>query len=40
MGWIKIVGYWETVVPEENFAVNITWDVLFHVGVSINEEVM
>jgi hypothetical protein len=40
MGWIKIVGYWETVVPDENFAVNITWDILFHVGVSFNEEVM
>ena len=40
MGWIKVVGYWETVVPDENFAFNITWDILFHVGVSINEEIM
>lgn len=40
MGWIKIVGYCETVVPEEVFAINFAWDILFHVGVSINEEVM
>jgi hypothetical protein len=40
MGWIKIVGYWETVVPDEKFALNITWDILFHIGVSINEEIM
>jgi len=40
MGWIKIVGYMETAVPDEKFAINIIWDVLFHIGVSINEEVM
>ena len=40
MGWIKIVGYMETAVPEEKFAINILWDILFHIGVSINEEVM
>lgn len=40
MGWIKIVGMFETVDPKEIFAVNFLWDVLFHVGVSINEEVM
>jgi hypothetical protein len=40
MGWIKVVGWWENAVPEEVFAFNITWDILFHVGVSINEEVM
>jgi hypothetical protein len=40
MGWTKIVGYWETVIPDEKFALNITWDILFHVGVSINEEIM
>jgi hypothetical protein len=40
MEWIKIIGYFETVTPKEKFAVNFTWDVLFHLGVSINEEVM
>ena len=40
MGWIKIIGWNENVVPEEVFAFNITWDVLFHIGVSFNEEVM
>ena len=41
MGWIKILdGYCITVVPNEVFAINFTWDVLFHVGVSINEELM
>lgn len=38
--WIKIIGYCETVVPNEKFAINIIWDILFHIGVSINEEVM
>jgi len=40
MGWIKIVGTFETVVLEEIFALNFAWDILFHVGVSINEELM
>jgi len=40
MGWILITGYCETAVPEEKFAINILWDILFHIGVSINEEVM
>ncbi|KAL7550287.1 hypothetical protein ACHAWF_013530 [Thalassiosira exigua] len=38
--WIRITGYFETAVPSEVFAVNFAWDVLFHIGVSINEEVM
>jgi len=38
--WIKIIGYCETVVPNEKFTINIIWDILFHIGVSINEEVM
>lgn len=38
MGWIKIAGYWEKVVPEERFGLNLLWDGLFHVGVSVNEE--
>ena len=40
LGWIKPIGFFRTVVPNENFSVNFLWDVLFHVGVSINEEVM
>jgi len=40
LGWIKIVGFFQTVVPSESFAINFLWDVLFHIGVSINEEVM
>jgi hypothetical protein len=40
LGWIKIVGFFQTAVPNESFAINFLWDVLFHVGVSINEEVM
>ena len=40
VGWIKIVGYWEKVVPEERFGLNLLWDALFHVGVSLNEELM
>mmetsp|Transcript_24306 Transcript_24306/g.43821 ORF Transcript_24306/g.43821 Transcript_24306/m.43821 type:complete len:401 (+) Transcript_24306:205-1407(+) len=41
MGWIRIVGFgWETVVEEEVFWINFGWDVLFHLGVSFNEEVM
>ena len=39
-GWIKVGGFFQTVVPNESFAINFLWDVLFHVGVSINEEVM
>eukprot|EP00584_Thalassiosira_punctigera_P010994 CAMPEP_0172546576 /NCGR_PEP_ID=MMETSP1067-20121228/16311_1 /TAXON_ID=265564 ORGANISM="Thalassiosira punctigera, Strain Tpunct2005C2" /NCGR_SAMPLE_ID=MMETSP1067 /ASSEMBLY_ACC=CAM_ASM_000444 /LENGTH=459 /DNA_ID=CAMNT_0013333535 /DNA_START=123 /DNA_END=1499 /DNA_ORIENTATION=- len=40
LGWIKVIGYRESVVPSEVFAINIAWDVLFHLGVSLNEEVM
>ena len=40
LGWIKIVGFCQTVVPNESFAINFLWDVFFHIGVSINEEVM
>eukprot|EP00574_Skeletonema_japonicum_P003370 CAMPEP_0201726234 /NCGR_PEP_ID=MMETSP0593-20130828/9335_1 /ASSEMBLY_ACC=CAM_ASM_000672 /TAXON_ID=267983 /ORGANISM="Skeletonema japonicum, Strain CCMP2506" /LENGTH=474 /DNA_ID=CAMNT_0048217705 /DNA_START=62 /DNA_END=1483 /DNA_ORIENTATION=+ len=40
LGWIKIVAFFQTVVPNELFVINFLWDVLFHVGVSINEELM
>ena len=40
LGWIAVVGFFQTVVPNESFTINFLWDVLFHVGVSINEEVM
>jgi hypothetical protein len=33
-------GYFDTAEPNENFLINFTWDILFHVGVSINEEIM
>ena len=39
LGWIHIVGYFEVVVPGEFIFVNLFWDILFHIGVSINEEV-
>ncbi|KAL7533805.1 hypothetical protein ACHAXR_005456 [Thalassiosira sp. AJA248-18] len=40
MGWIKVIGYCDTVVPKEMFTITFAWDILFHLGVSINEEVM
>jgi len=40
LGWIKIVDFFQTVVPNESFPISFLWDVLFHIGVSINEEVM
>lgn len=39
LGWIHIVGFGEVVVPRESLIINLLWDVLFHIGVSINEEV-
>ena len=39
LGWIHIVGYFEVVVPGEYLVINLFWDILFHIGVSINEEV-
>ena len=39
LGWIHVLGYWETVVAEESWSLNILWDCLFHLGVSISEEV-
>mmetsp|Transcript_24944 Transcript_24944/g.46161 ORF Transcript_24944/g.46161 Transcript_24944/m.46161 type:complete len:470 (-) Transcript_24944:272-1681(-) len=39
LGWIRIVGYNEVVAPGESLSINLLWDVLFHVGVSFNEEV-
>eukprot|EP00957_Ditylum_brightwellii_P172722 13148585-Ditylum_brightwellii.AAC.1 len=39
LGWLKIVGYREVVVPDESLLINLFWDVLFHIGVSINEEI-
>jgi hypothetical protein len=38
LGWLKIVGYAEVVVPGESLTLNLLWDVLFHVGVSVQEE--
>lgn len=39
LGWVKIVGYCETVTPGEWLSLNLLWDTLFHIGVAINEEV-
>ncbi|KAL7517817.1 hypothetical protein ACHAWX_002706 [Stephanocyclus meneghinianus] len=40
LGWVRIVGYLNTVEPNELFLLNFSWDVLFHMAVSINEEIM
>ena len=39
VGWIKVVGFFETAVEGEWLVLNLLWDVLFHVGVTLNEEV-
>ena len=39
LGWVHIAGYFEVVVPGEYLVINLFWDILFHIGVSINEEV-
>ena len=36
----NVQGYWNTIEPNEIFLLNFVWDVLFHIAVSINEEVM
>lgn len=38
LGWIKITGYMQTAVPGESLWHNLGWDVVFHIAVSINEE--
>jgi len=38
LGWILPTHTFETVVPGESWSLNILWDVLFHIGVTINEE--
>ena len=39
LGWIHIIGYNEVIVKEEYLVLNLVWDVLFHIGVSISEEI-
>ena len=39
LGWIQSVGYCEVVVPGESLILNLLWDILFHIGVSANEEI-
>ena len=39
LGWLKIIGFCEVVVPGESLTLNLLWDGLFHAGVAINEEV-
>ena len=38
LGWLRIIGYGEVVVPRESLAINLLWDALFHIGVSVHEE--
>lgn len=38
-GWLRVIGIYEVVVPGESIGINLLWDVLFHLGVSVNEEV-
>ena len=37
-GWIRVISHWSTAAPGEVFAINFLWDIIFHVSVSINEE--
>lgn len=39
MGWIHIIGYFQVADPDESLILNLIWDILFHLGVSMNEEV-
>ena len=39
LGWLRVVGYCEVVAPGEWLHLNLLWDVIFHVAVSIHEEV-
>ena len=37
-GWVQVIGYFEVVAPNEWLSLNLFFDVLFHLGVAINEE--
>jgi len=39
MGWLQVVGYGQVLLPGESLTLNLVWDVIFHLAVSINEEV-
>lgn len=39
MGWIHIIQYLEVVDENESLWINLLWDFLFHISVSVNEEV-
>ena len=39
LGWVKVIGIFETVAPGESLPLNLLWDILFHAGVAVNEEV-
>lgn len=39
LGWIKLIGVFETCAPGESFALNLVWDLIFHVAVTISEEI-
>lgn len=38
VGWVKVISFGEVVAPGEGLWTNLSFDVLFHVGVAINEE--
>jgi len=38
LGWVRVLGYKEVADPAESFSLNLAIDALFHVAVSINEE--
>lgn len=40
LGWIVPTHMFETVVPGERWSLNILWDVVFHMGVTFNEELL
>ena len=39
LGWLRVVGFGQVLVPGESLPLNLLWDVIFHVAVSLNEEV-
>jgi len=38
LGWIQPTHMFECVVPGESWGLNFLWDILFHIGVTLDEE--
>mmetsp|Transcript_59556 Transcript_59556/g.98754 ORF Transcript_59556/g.98754 Transcript_59556/m.98754 type:complete len:231 (-) Transcript_59556:236-928(-) len=38
LGWLAVVGVFETSAPGERFSLNLLFDVIFHIAVSVSEE--